>query len=220
MSILKRAPEYLMTMAISFAAFVAVPGIVNAGMGKESNLLLSILGLFACCAVAGGGTVFLRFRECRKLSPSLGRVISLAIIYILAAPVISVISGMIAVVVYGVFFKVLGVGQIKGIIDFLVTGMILALMPVCGNLYWYQIKSKEPFFTTMKKALRIKGNTYLRVLICLLLLLAAGWLILTVFHYLPVNAITTAVKVLIFGSVGVVGLIAVEKQCEEGVCSK
>lgn len=218
--IVKRIPECLIAVVFSVAAFVFVPEIVDAGIGKESNLLLGLLGILICGVIAVGLAALLRYRENKKYPAALGRMMLLTVIYLSVSLVISLISGAIAVVVYGALSKLLSVDQIKGVIDLLVTALTVAVMPLLVSLFWMQVKSKKTFGSAMKCGLYISGKTYLKVLICLLLCLAAGWLILTVFHYLPVNAITTAAKVLVFSAVGLTALLVTEKQCTKGVYCK
>jgi len=218
--ITKRIPECLIAVVFSLVAFVFVPEIVDAGIGKESNLLLGLLGVLTCGVIAVGLAALLRYRENKKYLSALGRMLLLAVIYLVVSLAISLISGAIAVVVYGTFSKLLSVDQIKGVIDLLVTVLTISVMPLLVSLFWTQVKSNKSFGAAMKHGIYRTGKVYLKVLICLLLCLAAGWLILTAFHYLPANVITTAVKVLVFGAVGLTALLVTEKQCTKGAFCK
>lgn len=218
--ITKRIPECLIAVVFSLAAFVFVPEIVDGGIGKESNLLLGVLGVLICSVIAVSLAALLRYREHKKYPAALGRMLLLAVIYLSVSLVISLMSGAIAVVVYGALSKLLSVDQIKGVIDLLVTVLTIAVMPLLVSLFWIQVKSNKSFGKAMKHGLCLAGKAYLKVLICLLLCLAAGWLILTAFHYLPANAITTAVKVPVFGGVGATALLVTEKQCTKGAFCK
>jgi Zn-dependent protease with chaperone function len=214
--IMKWIPECLIAVVLSLAAIVFVPEIVNAGIGKESNLLLGVLGMLACGVITVSLAAWLRYREHKACLASLGRMLLLTVLGLIVSLVIGLLSGILAVAAYGALSGLLSVDQIKGVIDLLVTAMTVAVMPLLVSLFWTQIKSKKRFGTAMKQGLCMNGKSYRKVLISLLLCLAAGWLILTAFHYLPTNGLVTAVKILVFGGVGAAALLVTEKQCTKG----
>lgn len=220
--ITKHLPECLIAMVLSVAAFAFLPGIVNAGLGKGSEgLMPALLGLLVCGVMAIVLTAALRNRENKSRGEtylgSFMRVLLLVPVYLAAALVASILSGVLAVVVYGVLAEVLSLDQIKGIIDLLATVLALLTIPVLVSLFWEQISSGETFGAAVKSGLRTCGKSYLKILICMLVCAGAGWLILTVFHYLPENIVTTVAKALIFGVIGTVALVTSENACKKGV---
>lgn len=213
--------ECMIAMVLSVAAFAFIPAIVDAGLGKGSEGLMSaLLGLLVCGCIVIALTGLMRHRESKKRGESylasLGRVLLLAPVYLAVSLAGSILSGVMAVLVYNALAKTLSLDQIKGIIDLLATVLTILTVPVLVSLFWEQIGSSETFGTAVKHGLRRVGKNYLNILISMLVCVGAGWLILTVFHYLPGNGVTTAAKILIFGAIGTAALVSSQNACRKG----
>ena len=215
-------PECLIALVISVAAFAFVPGIVNAALGKEAETLIpALLGLLVCGVVVVALAAALRHRENRSRGENYGksllRVLCMILLYVAVSLVVSVLSGLVAVLVYNALCEVLTLDQIKGIIDLLVAALVILSIPVMISLFWEQINSRESFSAAVKACLRRCGKSYLTILVCMMLWAGAGWLILTAFHYLPEGGFATVAKILIFGAAGAVALLTSENACKKGV---
>lgn len=223
--IVKNWPKCMIAMLVSVVAFVFVPDIVDAGLGKgNEELMASLLGMLVCTGAVIGLTALIRYREHNrrgeKYTASLARTLLMVPVYLVMSLLVSILSGIIAVMVHGALDDALSLDQIKGIIDLLAISLTLLVVPVLIVMFWEQISSAEPFGAAVKAGLRYSLGSYLKILIGMLVCAGAGWLALTAFHYLPENGVVTVMKILIFGIIGTVALVASEKACKKGVYQK
>lgn len=223
--IVKHGLKCLIAMLISTAAFAFLPGIVDAGLGKgNEGLMLSLMGMLVCGGSVIGLTAALRYRandrHGEKYMYSLARVLLMVPVYLAVSFLVSILSGVVAVLVHGALVDILSLDQIKGIIDLLAMILTLLIVPVLVGMFWEQISSAGTFGAAVKSALRHSRESYPKILIGMVVCMGVGWLILTAFHYLPENRVTTVMKILIFGVIGTAALDASENACKRGVYQK
>lgn len=213
---------FFVAVLVSVIAFFCVPQITEAGIGMESSsgpamVAAAVLGIAVLAAA-----VMLRkdMSGGESWAAAIVRVAVLAAAYLLAMLALSVMNGLLAVLLYAVLKSVLTLDQIKGIIDF--TAMVLTLLavPLFVSLFWLQLGGRCSLAEDLKWMLSKGLDCWLTVLILMLIGMGIGWLILTVFHYVPGGLLADIAKTLLFGAVGGTMLVLTRNTCMKGVRSR
>ena len=213
---------FSIAMLVSVIAFFCVPQITEAGIGMENTSGLPMVAVTVLGAAVLVAAVMLRkdMSGGGSWAAAIGRVAVLAAAYLVATLALSVMNGLLAVLLYAVLKSMLTLDQIKGIIDF--TAMVLTLLavPLFVSLFWMQMGGKRSLAEDLKWLLGKGLDCWLTVLILMLIGMGIGWLILTVFHYVPGGLLADIAKTLLFGAVGGTMLVLTRNTCMKGVRSR
>lgn len=213
---------FSIAMLVSVIAFFCVSQITEAGIGMENTS-----GLATVAAAVLGAAVLVAAVMLRKdmsggesWAAAIGRVAVLAAAYLVATLALSVINGLLAVLLYALLKSMLTLDQIKGIIDF--TAMVLTLLavPLFVSLFWMQMGGKRSLAEDLKWMLSKGLDCWLTIMILMLIGMGIGWLILTLFHYVPGGLLADIAKTLLFGAVGGTMLVLTRNACMKGVRSR
>lgn len=210
---------FSIAMLVSVIAFFCIPQITETGIGMENTSGLAMVAMTVLSAAVFVAAVMLRkdMSGGESWAAAIGRVTVLAAAYLVATLALSVINGLLAVLLYAVLKSMLTLDQIKGIIDF--TAMVLTLLavPLFVSLFWMQMGGKRSLAEDLKWMLSKGLDCWLTVLILMLIGMGIGWLILTVFHYVPGGLLADIVRTLLFGAVGGTMLVLTRNTCMKGV---
>jgi len=127
---------------------------------------------------------------------------------IVAIFVVSMVNGLIAVLLNALLKNTLTIDQIKGIIN-IVTGIIsLLILPVFINVLLTFAFDEPKAVKSISKGLKSIKKRYIKILILLMILSAAGYLIGLPFNYITLSIIPQIIKSVLFTLVGAVGILA------------
>lgn len=213
---------FSIAMLVSVIAFFCVPQITETGIGMENGSGLAMVATAVLGIAIFVVTVMLRrdMSSGERWVAAIGRVAVLAVAYLAAALVLSIVNGLLAVLLYAVLKSVLTLDQIKGIVDFAATVLTLLAVPLFVSLFWMQMGGKRSLAEDLQWLLGKGLDCWLTVLILMLIGMGIGWLILTVFHYVPGGLLADIAKTLLFGAVGGTMLVLTRNTCMKGVRSR
>lgn len=135
-------------------------------------------------------------------------------IFIGFAVIMSLLFGLTATLFYQLTKNTFSLEQIKGILNFTISAVIVLILPLSISVFWEVINSINKIFVDIKNGISIKGNKYFTLLISILVLFSVGILITTVFNYFENSIISQIVKMILFALTGTTGLLITQKICE------
>lgn len=205
----------LLSLTIACAAVFFIPDIVNWSIGaKTESSTFSIVGLIA--AIIIGFLMLLVIKRNRRNGKLLLTVLATVIAIVLMAVVLSMLCGIIAWLMYFLLRNLLNFGQIKGVIDFLTTTVVMLSMPLMVSVFWKEMWMEEGIGKAFLSGFSINGKQYIRLLALTCILFGIGLLISTAFHYATADVLTHMMKVLFFTAMGTVGMGVSEQIIMEG----
>lgn len=203
---------------LSFAAeFMLQSFITNRLLQEPDKHVIYAVGLVAVCVTVLCLAAFLRKCLCNNakmsLIASLGRVALTGLLLILCVIVISLLNGLIAVLLYALLKNALTIDQIKGIIDWLTTILLIAISPFFIAFFWREISNDETFGACITCGLRAGRKLYRKLVLLSVILFGVGFLIMTAFQYMPCSIWSSIAKVLLYGTTGSATMIATKMIC-------
>lgn len=205
----------LLSMIIAFAAVFCIPDIVNWSIGaKTESSTFSIVGLVATMGVCF--LLLILLKRSRRKKKALLTVLGTIILLVIMAVALSMLCGIMALVFYVLFEKLLNFGQIKGVIDFLTTIVVMLSIPLLVSVFWKEMWMEEGIGKAFLFGFSMNGKQYIRLLALTCILFGIGLLISIAFHYATADVLTQIMKVLFFTAMGTVGMAVSEKIVMEG----
>lgn len=142
------------------------------------------------------------------------KILAVLSIFIGFAIIMSLLFGLTAVLFYQLTKNTFSLEQIKGILNYIISAVIVLILPLGVSVFWEVINSTNKIFVDIKNGISIKGEKYFALLISILVLFSVGILITTIFNYFDNTIIFKIVKMILFALTGTVGLLITEKICE------
>lgn len=211
----------LLSIIISLTGIFLFPPIYSAGTGQYEDILLPVLIFIADIIIILCLIAFLRFFHQKQSGKkeryliSFGRVILLAALFVLFFIMASLICGLISVLTYSILKNILLFGQIKGIIDYIVSLITLLILPFVISIFWSEINSEDRFLKAFASGVHMKGRRYLKLLVLLLVIFGMGMVITVICNYWPDKLILNIIKALFIGVPGIIGLFVSDKICRQ-----
>lgn len=212
--------QYLiLSLTISFAAVFCIPTIVKQGMGADAeNSTFSMIGIVAACVISFVILFLIRYDRWNSAGATkisfanvMWTVLGTSLILILGMIVISLLCGIMASLLYVLLQNVLTFDQIKGLIDFITTVIVILILPLAVSVFWKEITAKNGFTKAFAEGVSIEGRQYKKLMALLLVLFGCGLLVTTMFHFMQTNIVTNLVKMILFAVLGIVGMNFSEK---------
>lgn len=142
------------------------------------------------------------------------KILAIFSIFIGSAIIISLLFGLTAVIFYQLTNNTFSLEQIKGILNYIISVVIVLILPLGVSFFWEVMNSTNKIFVNLKNGTSIKGKKYFSLLTSILVLFSVGILITTIFNYFDNTIIFKIVKMVLFAMTGTVGLLITEKICE------
>lgn len=205
----------VLSLTVSFAAIFCIPNIVNWSIGAETgNNILPVVGLLVAMIISF--LMLLVIKRNRSNGKLLLTVLATVIAIVLMAVVLSMLCGIVAWLMYFLLKNLLNFGQIKGVIDFLTTTVVMLSMPLMVSVFWKEMWMEEGIGKAFLSGFSMNGKQYIRLLALICILFGIGLLISTAFHYAATDVLTHIMKVLLFTAMGTGGMAVSEKIVMEG----
>ncbi len=206
------------SLLLPFAAeFMLQSAITNRLLQEPDKQMICAVGLVAVCVIILCLVVFLRKCLCspakKSFIASLGRVALTGLLLTLCAIILSLLNGQLSVLLYALLKSTLTIEQIKGIIDWLTTALLIAISPFFIAVFWREISGSEAFFTCLTSGLRVGGKQYGKLVLLSVMLFGVGFLIMTAFQHMPHSIWSSIAKVLLYGTTGSAAMIVTKKIC-------
>lgn len=144
---------------------------------------------------------------------SLLRIVLFAVFTIAIACVFSLISGLLAMVLYGLFKNVMTFNTIKGILDAIITIIFLIITPLLVSSFWEVMCRNGGFLNVLDISGKSGRKKYFKILLTLLVLSAVGFLLSTAFNYAADSILIKILKTIIFGTTGTIGMYVTYSIC-------
>ena len=204
---------------LSSISVFLIPEIVDRAMGKSASVrlvtaaALPVTVLVLLCLAA-----FLRVQlkkgEKVNYGRALGRMFLTLLLFFLCALLLSLLSGLLAVLVYALCKEAYSLSQIKGIINVLSGALILVLLPFFTAVFWRAVCSGG-FGASLAEGLRTGGKKYLPLFVTGILAFGAGQLLNMAFYAAPQTLAVEALKALLLAAAGTAALAVSGRICTE-----
>lgn len=209
----------IFSLTISCSAVFCIPNIVKQGMGAEvESSVFSMIGLVAAYVISFLMLLSISYdrrSSAEKTKISLVNVfwtvLGTNLLLIFAIVIISLLCGILASLLYVLLQNILAFDQIKGLIDFITTVVVILTLPFAVSVFWKEVSSKNGFKKAFTEGISIEGRQYKKVMALLLILFGCGLLVTTVFHFTQANIVINLIKMILFAVLGTTGMYFSER---------
>lgn len=146
---------------------------------------------------------------------SLPRIALYTVFACAAAGILSLLSGLISVALYKLTENMLTLSTIKGILNIIIAGLFMLVIPLFVSAFWAVMCQSGSFIKDFISGFKPGWRKYIKIMIAMLVLLAAGFLISAVFNYASGGVFVKILKTIIFGITGTIGMYAAYSICRK-----
>jgi len=145
-------------------------------------------------------------RKARPLGKTLGGLLALLIIFAVAAVIVALLYGLLAVLLNAALKSVMAFDQIKGVINITTMVLTLLMIPVFLNILFTYGLSKIKISVAIGGGLKSLKTQYLKLLIGLAAVIAVGWLGALPFRYMDATPLLRGIKCAVTAIAGMLGM--------------
>jgi len=211
--------EMLMAAFVSGSGLLISPMMMRIAAGQKENVMLMTVGTAACFSGVLILTVFLfdRKRGERGTGPTgrrcwsaVKRTVLVYGILLTGMVLVSMLSGIGAVLFYDMLKTTLETEQIKGIINYTTAVLTVLLLPVFLSLFWTAAREER-----VQEAFSGLRHRYIKLLILCVLVFGSGILVRTICNNITGMSGAQAAGMILLTACGFAALVISEQICSE-----
>ena len=145
-------------------------------------------------------------RQAKPLGKAFGGILVLTGMFLVAFFFISLLYGLLAVLLNVILKPAMTFDQIKGVINIATMILTVAIMPLFLNILFTYGLGKMKLIKSISTGFKTIRNQYVKLLVFLAVVVAAGWLGNLPFQYLDETLLLRSVKAAVTAIVGMCGL--------------